>query len=62
MTGLRAVVRKEFVHIRRDPRLIGYVVAIPVLLVLLFGFALRLTVDDLTVAVSDLDQTSSASR
>jgi ABC-2 type transport system permease protein len=57
MIGLRAVVRKEFVHIRRDPRLIGYVVAIPVLLVLLFGFALRLTVDDLTVAVSDLDQT-----
>ena len=57
MTGLRAVIRKEFVHIRRDPRLIGYVLAIPVLLVLLFGFALRLTVDNLTVAVADQDRT-----
>jgi len=43
MRELRAVIRKEFVHIRRDPRLIGYVVGLPVILLLLFGFALRLT-------------------
>ena len=57
MRELRAVIRKEFVHIRRDPRLIGYVVGLPVILLLLFGFALRLTIDELTVAVWDQDQT-----
>jgi ABC-2 type transport system permease protein len=53
MQGLRAVVRKEFLHIRRDPRLIGYVLALPVIILFLFGFALRITVDDLRVAVRD---------
>jgi ABC-2 type transport system permease protein len=57
MQALRAVIRKEFIHIRRDPRLVGYVVALPVLVLLLFGFALRLTVDNLTVAVCDQDKT-----
>ena len=56
MRELRAVIRKELIHIRRDPRLIGYVVGLPVILLLLFGFALRLTVDELTVAVLDQDQ------
>ena len=54
---LAGVMRKEFVHIRRDPRLVGYVVALPVIIALLFGFALRLTVDDLTAAVWDQDRT-----
>jgi ABC-type multidrug transport system permease subunit len=53
MQGLRAVVRKEFLHIRRDPRLIGYVLALPIIILFLFGFALRITVDDLRVAVHD---------
>lgn len=57
MRELRAVIRKELIHIRRDPRLIGYVVGLPVLLLLLFGFALRLTIEELTVAVVDDDQT-----
>src|SRR5215831_3242212 len=37
--------------------MIGYVVGLPVILLLLFGFALRLTIDELTVAVNDQDQT-----
>ena len=53
MQGLRAVIRKEFIHIRREPRLVGYVLGLPVIVLLLFGFALRLKVDDLTVAVWD---------
>ena len=53
MQGLRAVIRKEFLHIRRDPRLLGYVLALPVIILLLFGFALRIKVDDLRVAVWD---------
>ena len=57
MRALRAVIRKEFIHIRRDPRLVGYVVVLPVIVLLLFGFALRLKVDNLTVAVCDQDRT-----
>jgi ABC-2 type transport system permease protein len=56
MQGLRAVIRKEFIHIRRDPRLIGYVLGLPVIILLMFGFALRITVNDLVVAVWDQDQ------
>jgi ABC-2 type transport system permease protein len=57
MQALRAVIRKEFIHIRRDPRLIGYVVVLPVIILLLFGFALHLKVDNLRVAVCDQDKT-----
>lgn len=49
--------RKEFLHIRRDPRLIGFVLVLPVLITLLFGSALRLTVESLTIAVADQDKT-----
>jgi ABC-2 type transport system permease protein len=57
MQALRAVIRKELIHVRREPRLVGYVVALPVMVLLLFGFALRLKVDNLVVAVCDQDRT-----
>lgn len=56
MHALRAMIRKEFIHIQRDPQLIGFIVVLPILLLLLFGFALRLTVEHVDVAVLDLDQ------
>ena len=37
-----AVARKEFLHILRDPRSLGMAIAIPMLMLLLFGFALTL--------------------
>src|SRR5438094_7025392 len=57
MRALRAVMRKEFLHIKRDPRLVGYVLGLPVLILLLFGSALHLKVDDLSVGVYDQDRT-----
>lgn len=56
MRALWAMIRKEFTHIRRDPQLILFIVILPVLLMLLFGYALRLTVDHVSVAVWDQDQ------
>lgn len=50
---LLAIARKEFIHIRRDPRSLGMAIAIPVLLILLFGYALTLDVDNVSVAVWD---------
>jgi ABC-2 type transport system permease protein len=56
MKALFAMMRKEFVHIRRDPQLVGFVLALPVLLLILFGYALRLKVEPMRVAVWDNDQ------
>lgn len=41
---------------RRDPQLIGFTLGFPVVLLVLFGYALRLKVDDLVVAVADHDR------
>ena len=56
MKALVAMIRKEFIHIRRDPQLIGFVLGLPVLLLILFGYALRLKVENLNIAVWDQDQ------
>jgi len=57
MRALRAMIQKEFVHISRDPQLVGFVLALPVLLLILFGYALRLKVDHMLIAVLDQDKT-----
>jgi ABC-2 type transport system permease protein len=56
-----AVTRKEFLHIVRDPLSLYMALAIPLLLLLLFGYALSLDVDHVPTAIYDLDR-SSASR
>ena len=50
---LLAVSRKEFLHVRRDPRSLGLGIAIPVVLLLLFGYVLTLDVDRVPLAVWD---------
>ncbi len=54
---LRAVSRKEFIQIARDPRSLGMAIAIPMLLLLLFGYALTLDVDNVPLVVWDQDGT-----
>jgi ABC-2 type transport system permease protein len=48
-----AVARKEFLHIVRDPRSLGMAIAIPMLMLLLFGYALTLDVDNVPLIVWD---------
>jgi len=54
---LLAVSRKEFLHVRRDPRSLGLGIAIPVVLLLLFGYVLTLDVDKVPLAIRDLNRT-----
>ena len=54
---VRAVARKELLHIIRDPRSLGMGIAIPILLLLLFGYALTLDVDDVPFMVWDQSRT-----
>ncbi|HOF40527.1 MAG TPA: ABC transporter permease [Candidatus Hydrogenedentes bacterium] len=52
-----AIARKEFIHVLRDPRSLGMAVAIPMLLLLLFGYALTLDVDRVPTVAWDQSQT-----
>jgi len=49
----RAVARKEFLHILRDPRSLVMALALPFLMILLFGYALTLDVDRIPTMVLD---------
>lgn len=53
MTALRGLLRKEWFHIKRDRRTAAVLVALPVVQVLLFGYAIRTDVDDVRLAVVD---------
>ncbi|MCR4289535.1 MAG: ABC transporter permease [Candidatus Scalindua sp.] len=48
-----AIARKEFIHIFRDPRSLGMAVVIPMMLLVLFGYALKLDVENVPMAVWD---------
>jgi ABC-2 type transport system permease protein len=62
MKGRRtwAVARKEVLHIVRDPRSLGMAVAIPMLLLVLFGYALTLDVDRVPLVIWDQSQTQAS--
>ena len=55
---LRAVAVKELHHITRDARSLGMALAVPLMMLLLFGFALSLDVDRIPTYIYDQDQTS----
>jgi ABC-2 type transport system permease protein len=55
--NVQAVARKEFYHIVRDYRSLYMAFALPLLLILLFGYALSLDVDNVKVVIVDHDRT-----
>lgn len=50
-----AIIRKEFIHILRDPRTLGIVLIFPLFLLILHGYALTLDVKHVPTAVLDED-------
>lgn len=48
-----AVARKEWIHLRRDPRSLLLAIGIPMLMIVLFGYALTLDVDRVPVVIWD---------
>ena len=48
-----AVFRKEFIHIRLDPISLLHVILLPVILMVLYGYALTFDIKHVTVAVLD---------
>lgn len=55
MNGFWAILIKEFAHIRRDRSTIFFTLMIPVLQLMIFGFAIDVTIDNIPLTVLDLD-------
>lgn len=53
---IRAIVNKELLQLRRDPRLIALVIVMPLVLLILFGVALKLEPENVRMAYLDKDQ------
>ncbi len=57
MRKIRFIARKEFYHILRDPRSLAIVLAMPVLMTFLYGYAINMDIENISLAVVDRDQT-----
>lgn len=60
--GLIPVLRKEAIHIRRDPMALFFTVLIPMLQLLMIGFAINTNVRDIPTVVYDSAQTQESRR
>jgi ABC transporter DrrB family efflux protein len=56
MRGFLAAIYKEFIHIRRDPATLILTLAIPLMQLTLFGYAINTDVKNIPTVVYDLDQ------
>lgn len=57
LSRIFAVMRKEFIHIRRDPRTLAVALIVPVFQLVMFGYAVTNDVEHLPMAVFDQDHT-----
>ncbi len=53
---ITAIIKKELLQLRRDPRLIGMIVVMPLVFLVLFGYALKLEPQNVKMAYFDGDQ------
>jgi len=60
LRNVRAIAGKEVYHLVRDFRSLYLAFAVPLLLILLFGYALSLDVENIETAVVDFEQTDSS--
>ena len=57
MNRVWTIMRKEFIHIIRDPRTLGLVIIMPLMMLLLLGYAMAADIEDITMAVADQSKT-----
>jgi ABC transporter DrrB family efflux protein len=53
--GLFAILAKEFLHIRRQPSTIFFMLVVPVMQTIIFGYAIDTQIEHIPMAVYDLD-------
>ncbi|WP_243301644.1 ABC transporter permease [Geothrix oryzisoli] len=54
---LGAVARKEFIHVLRDPRALAIAIVLPMIMLMIFGYALTMDLDRVPLAVWDQSRT-----
>ena len=57
MNNIKAIAIKEFIHIIRDRRMLMMIVLMPLIQLLIYGFAINTDVKHLATVVYDQDQT-----
>jgi len=62
MSRMWTIVRKEVIHILRDPRTLGLVIIMPVMMLFLLGYAVSADVENIPLAVADLSKTDASRR
>jgi len=55
-----AIASKEYIQIIRDPRSLALGLLIPIILIVLFGYALSLDIKNVPLAIWDQDNTKSS--
>lgn len=60
LAGLTAVLIKEFFHIRRQPTTLFFMLVVPVMQTIIFGWAINTQIENIPTVVMDLDGRGSA--
>jgi|DewCreStandDraft_4_1066084.scaffolds.fasta_scaffold01831_9 ABC-2 type transport system permease protein len=55
---LKAIIEKEFLHIKRDPRSLAITILAPVILLVLYAYAITFDIKKIDMGVIDYDKTS----
>ena len=58
MKKIKFIAIKEFYHIVRDPRSLAIAIAMPIMMTFLYGYAINLDIEQITIAVVDYDKTA----
>ena len=58
LSRLKTILLKELIQIRRDPRMMAVILAVPVIQSLVFGYAVTTDVRNISTAIYDLDRTT----
>src|SRR3990172_9017892 len=60
MKMIKAIARKEFIHVIRDPRTLVIILILPLFQLLMFGYALSFDIDNIPTGVYDSDRTATS--
>lgn len=60
MKRMLTIMRKEIIHIRRDPKTLMLVIVMPIMMLVLLGYAVTSDIEDIPLAVADLSKSSAS--